>query len=45
MDEKKKLSEKNTLIFQSKSVFNLGIILTKSNYDVWSQFMEMHIAE
>ena len=44
MDEKK-LSEKNTLIFQSESVFNPRIILTESNYDVWSHHVEMHIAE
>lgn len=30
---------------QSEGVFNAGIILDKSNYDVWSQLMEMHIAE
>ncbi|KAF7135695.1 hypothetical protein RHSIM_Rhsim08G0252300 [Rhododendron simsii] len=24
--------------------FNAGIILTESNYDIWSQLMEMHIA-
>jgi hypothetical protein len=32
-------------IVQSEGVFNAGIILTESNYDVWSQLMEMHIAE
>ena len=30
---------------QSEGVFNAGIILTETNYDVWSQLMEMHIAE
>ncbi|KAH9783645.1 hypothetical protein KPL71_009401 [Citrus sinensis] len=30
---------------QSDGVFNAGIILTKTNYDVWSQIMEMHLAE
>ncbi|KAG6793053.1 hypothetical protein POTOM_002237 [Populus tomentosa] len=33
------------VIVQSNGFFNAGIILTKSNYDVWSQLMEMHIAE
>jgi len=33
------------VIVQSEGVFNAGIILTESNYDVWSQLMEMHIAE
>ena len=39
------MSEKNTIVFQSKGTFNPGIILTESNYDVWSQLVEMHIAE
>ncbi|KAL5864617.1 hypothetical protein ACOSQ3_002131 [Xanthoceras sorbifolium] len=30
---------------QSEGGFNAGITLTESNYDVWSQLMEMHIAE
>ncbi|XP_052287864.1 uncharacterized protein LOC127899087 [Citrus sinensis] len=30
---------------QSDGVFNAGIILTETNYDVWSQIMEMHLAE
>ncbi|KAL5813798.1 hypothetical protein ACOSQ4_024439 [Xanthoceras sorbifolium] len=34
-----------TVIVQSENVFNTGISLTESNYDVWSQLMEMHIAE
>lgn len=29
----------------SEGVFNAGIILNESNYDVWSQLMEMHLAE
>ena len=33
------------VIVQSEGVFNVRIILTESNYDVWSQLMEMHIAE
>ncbi|XP_059654563.1 uncharacterized protein LOC132301315 [Cornus florida] len=33
------------IFVQSEGVFNAGISLTKSNYDVWSQLMEMHIAE
>ncbi|CAL5398040.1 unnamed protein product [Camellia sinensis] len=40
-------SEKKSvpIIVQSESVFNAGIILTESNYDIWSQLMEMHLAE
>ncbi|KAH9754441.1 hypothetical protein KPL71_015444 [Citrus sinensis] len=30
---------------QSDGVFNAGIILTETNYDVWSQIIEMHLAE
>ena len=30
------MSEKNTIVFQSEGTFNPGIILTESNYDVWS---------
>ncbi|WVY99005.1 hypothetical protein V8G54_031156 [Vigna mungo] len=33
------------VIIQSKSVFNVGIVLSETNYDIWSQIMEMHIAE
>ncbi|KAJ1386643.1 gag-polypeptide of LTR copia-type [Sesbania bispinosa] len=33
------------VVVQSEGVFNVGIILNESNYDVWSQLMEMHIAE
>ena len=33
------------VVVQSEGVFNAGIILTESNYDIWSQLMEMHIAE
>ena len=39
------MSEKNTIIFQFEGTFYPWIILTESNYDVWSQLMEMHIAE
>ena len=39
------MSEKNTIVFQSESTFNPGIMLTESNYDVWSQLVEMHIVE
>ncbi|RVX12670.1 Retrovirus-related Pol polyprotein from transposon TNT 1-94 [Vitis vinifera] len=39
------MSEKSIIVFQSEGTFNSGIILTKSNYDVWSQLVEMHIAE
>ena len=33
------------VVVQSEGVFNAGIVLDESNYDVWSQLMEMHIAE
>ncbi|XP_048230851.1 uncharacterized protein LOC125370186 [Ricinus communis] len=33
------------IIIQFEGAFNAGITLTESNYDVWSQLMEMHIAE
>ncbi|KAL3497353.1 hypothetical protein ACH5RR_040085 [Cinchona calisaya] len=33
------------IVVQSKGVFNVGIILNESNYDVRSQLMEMHITE
>lgn len=33
------------VVVQSEGVFNVGIILTESNYDIWSQLMEIHIAE
>ncbi|KAL6312959.1 hypothetical protein AAG906_024528 [Vitis piasezkii] len=39
------MSEKSTIVFQSEGTFNPGIILTESNYDVWSQLVEMHIAK
>ena len=39
------MSEKNTIVFQSEGTFNPRIMLTESNYDVWSQLVEMHIAE
>ena len=31
------------IIIQSEGVFNIGITFNESNYDVWSQLMEMHI--
>ena len=33
------------IIIQSERLFNTGVILNESNYDVWSQLMEMNIAE
>ena len=39
------MSEKNTIVFQSEGTFNPGILLTKSNCDIWSQLVEMHIVE
>ena len=31
------------VIVQSENVFSAGFILTESNYDIWSQLMDMHI--
>lgn len=47
MSGKMKASRNNPIlvVVQSEGVFNAVIILTESNYDVWSQLMEMHIAE
>ena len=33
------------IFVQFEGAFNAGILLTETNYDVWSQLMEMHIAE
>ena len=33
------------ILVQSEGAFNAGIQFTETNYDVWSQLMEMHIAE
>ncbi|XP_059634473.1 uncharacterized protein LOC132276860 [Cornus florida] len=33
------------IFVQSEGVLNAGISLTESNYDIWSQLMEMHIVE
>lgn len=33
------------MIVQSDEVFNVGIILTKTNYDIWSQLIEIQIAK
>lgn len=33
------------IIVQFEKVFNAGICLTESKYDVWSQLIEMHIVE
>lgn len=27
------------------SYFNIGLLLDETNYDIWSQLIEMHIAE
>ena len=37
--------ENSPYIIHSEGVFNAGITLTESNYDVWSQLMKMHLAE
>ena len=39
------LGTKSVPVVVQESVFNAGIILTDSNYDVRFQIMEMHIAE
>ncbi|KAF1888645.1 hypothetical protein Lal_00036684 [Lupinus albus] len=31
--------------FGPSSPFNAGIVFNETNYDIWSQIMEMHIAE
>lgn len=33
------------VVVQSEGIFNAGIILTETNYDIWSQLVEMQIAE
>lgn len=33
------------VIIQSDNVFNKKIILIESNYDIWSQLIEMYITE
>ena len=33
------------IFVQSEGLFNAGILFTESNYDIWSQLMEMHIVE
>ena len=33
------------IVIKSEGIVNAGILLTESNYDVWFQLMEMHIAE
>ena len=39
-------SKSAPIIIQSEgSSFNAGITLNETNYDLWSQIMEMHIAE
>ena len=45
MSEQIDSSGTKSVLVQSEGPFNAGIVLTESNYDVWSQLMEMHIAE
>ena len=47
MSHKMESSRNNPMpvVVQSEGVFNVGIIPTKSNCNVWSQLMEMHIAQ
>lgn len=33
------------IIHPENSSFNIWIILNETNYDIWSQIIEMHIAE
>ncbi|XP_073270683.1 uncharacterized protein [Primulina huaijiensis] len=33
------------VVVQSEGAFNAGIVLTEQNYDIWSQLIEMQIAE
>ena len=37
--------DKTVPVIIHKNVFNVGITFTESNYNVWSQIMEMHIVE
>ena len=46
LDSKTSGNKYATIIIQCKgSSFNAGIVLHETNYDLWSQIMEMHIAE
>ena len=38
------MNEKN-IVIQAKWMFNVGITLTKSNYYIWSQLIEIQIVE
>ena len=45
-DSKTSGTKSAPIIIQSEgSPFNAGIVLDETNYDLWSQIMEMHIAE
>lgn len=33
------------VVVHSKGIFNAGITLPQSNYDIWSQLMEMQIVK
>jgi len=45
-DSKTSGTKSAPIIIQSEgSSFNAGIVLDETNYDLWSQIMEMHIAE
>lgn len=33
------------VIIQSEGTFNVGILLTKINYDMWSQIMKIYLVE
>ena len=46
MSEKVESSGAKTIpVIVHENMFNAGITLTESNYDVWTQIMEMHIVE
>lgn len=38
------MNEKN-IVIQAKWTFNVGITLTESNYNIWSQLIEIQIVE
>ena len=46
LDSKTFRTKSAPIIIQSEgSSFNAGIVLNETNYDLWSQTMEMHIAK
>ena len=45
MTEETSREKSASIIIQSKGTFNTDILLPKTNYDLCSQIMEMHLAE